>query len=211
MKGEAHDWYVARTLPHAEQVVSDRLKSELGFEPYVPMALTEESRRGRVVSVPRPAFSGYVLVKMPAATEAWRAATDTRGISELLGSDDNGRPTPVPAGQVEVVKYLERHGKLRLSGPPHLAKGDRVRIKFGHLVDFEGTFQRKNKQLAYVEVRLLGRKIDVPIPVRALELVADGSGATASSRAEKVRKNRPSLRQRLKRQADCAATAPLLA
>jgi transcriptional antiterminator NusG len=162
-------WYALQTRPQNESITAERL-DRLGFvESYSPQAHVETVRKGRVVEIEMPAFPTYLLCRMPATAEAWRAASDTEGVSRMLGKDAEGTPMPLRQGEVDEIKRREDRHELEPPTEKKLRRNHPVRIRFGYFVNQVGMLIRRKRERARIRLSLLGSEIEIDIPVQAIE------------------------------------------
>ena len=166
---ESRRWYAVQTQPNGEKATADEL-DRLGFEPYSPLAEIDVVRRGKVLRLSLPAFPTYLLCAMPPTAEAWRAASDAKGVNRLLGKDDQGTPMSLRPGEVDAIRQRELRHELQPPRTKPLTKDCAVRVTFGHFVNHVGVFLGRYRQRARIRLALLGGEVDIDIPLRAIEL-----------------------------------------
>lgn len=167
---ESRRWYAIQTQPNGERSTADLL-NRLGFEAYSPQAETDVVRRGKVLRVETSAFPTYLLCAMPETREAWRAASDAKGVNRLLGKDDEGTPTPLRDGEVETIRQRESRHELQPPRSRPLTANCAVRVKFGHFTNLIGVFLWRYGQRARIRLSLLGGETDVDLQLMAIERV----------------------------------------
>jgi len=168
---ETPRWYCVRAKPGQDQIAIKHLDRQ-NFTTYYPRMTIERARAGRIVCESVPLFPGYILVHsvMPVAT--WRTINGTRGVLRLLSFAEDGKPSAVAKGEIEVLQRREKAGKLYISEVVRLRRGDGVRMKFGSAVDQIGEVLWTRGERVEFLLRLLGRKVKCIAPQHALELVS---------------------------------------
>lgn len=160
-------WYCARAKPRREHLAIDGLKRQ-GFTTYFPQLEVEKIRNKRVVVEPEALFPSYVLVAMELTHAAWRAVNGTRGIIKLIGQGDEGRPIPLPRGEIEALQLREKLGQLRISRVRRLKRGDRVKVINGPLAGQTGIVQWSKSERVTFLLSLLGRNMRIVAPSHTL-------------------------------------------
>ena len=186
---ESRRWYAVQTQPNGEKATADQL-DRLGFEAYSPLAEVDVVRRGKVLRLSIPAFPTYLLCAMPPTAEAWRAASDAKGVNRLLGKDDEGTPMQLRPGEVEAIRQRELRHELQPPRTKPLSKNCSVRVKFGHFTNFIGTFLWRNGQRARIRLGLLGGETDVDIPLMAIERADSVTGQLEEKSHNRPRRKR---------------------
>jgi transcription antitermination factor NusG len=156
-------WYAAYTLPRHEKVVAE----QLGFrqvETYLPLYLSARRWAERRALVQLPLFPGYVFVRVT-ADERIRVL-DHPGVLRLVTF--NGRPAPLPDGEIERLRAALEAGKAEPF--PFLMPGRRVRVRSGPLAGLEGTIlRRKGRMRLVVSVEAIQRSIVFDLDASDLE------------------------------------------
>jgi len=166
---DAH-WYAAKTKAGQDGIACTNL-SRQSFTIYYPQMVIERYRQGRITRETEPLFPGYVLISFQLDNTQWRAINNTRGVYRLLSFNEDGRPSRMPDGEVELLMNKEHSGKLFISEVLRLRRGDLVRMKFGPSLDQIGEVLRTRGQRVELLLNLLGRQLKCITPSHALELV----------------------------------------
>jgi transcriptional antiterminator RfaH len=135
-------WYVIHTKPKQEYRASGNLLA-WGVETLNPKLKSRipSTLTGMPVEQVKPLFPRYIFARFDAATMLHKVWF-TRGVNSVVSF--GGNPLPVSDDIISVLQSkLDAEGLVRLSDD--LAQGDRVRIRSGHLRDFEGVFKHKVK------------------------------------------------------------------
>lgn len=165
-------WFAARTKPRQADIALAHLKRQ-EFEVYHPKIRIERlNRKGRISLDHEPLFPGYLLIRFTLADATWRAINSTRGITNLLSFAENGRPSPMPIGEVENIQTRERKGLLFISEVKRVRRGDHVKLKIGPAAEQIGTVLFTRGERVELLLNLLGRQTRVKAPLHALEVVA---------------------------------------
>jgi transcriptional antiterminator RfaH len=173
-------WYAAKTKAGQDHIAIANL-SRQQFEVYYPQMTIERWRSGHIRRDRESLFPGYVLVSFVLEDQAWRVINSTRGVYRLLSFNEDGRPSAMPHGEVELLMDKERHGQLFISEIMRLRRGDHIRMKFGPSVDQIGEVLRTRGERVEFLLRLLGRKVKCIAPIHALDLVVPRRQASASA------------------------------
>ena len=125
---DARHWYLAQLKPGGFERAITNLHRQV-FLTFMPARDTSIRRNGKLVTVRKPLFPGYLFIQVLPDRQNWRAINNTYGVARLV-SLSGGRPTPVPA---EIIATLHaRTDESGILGPPEdLQAGDRVRIISG--------------------------------------------------------------------------------
>lgn len=109
-------WRVVMTNANAERLAKANLR-QLGFETYLPMAVSERPRTARrpAATMVRPFLRGYLFVRFDTRLDDWGALFTTIGIKGLLRA--GGVPLSVPEHVVTEIKQREECALIKLSDP----------------------------------------------------------------------------------------------
>jgi transcriptional antiterminator RfaH len=164
-------WFCARTKPRQEVIAVENLERQ-NFEVYFPKIRIERLRKTRICIDQESLFPGYLLIKFTLSDPTWRVINSTRGIANLLTFAENGRPSPMPVGEVESIQHREKQGLLFISEVKRVRRGDRVRLKIGPAAEQIGTVLFTRGERVELLLNLLGRKTRVKAPLHVVEVVA---------------------------------------
>ncbi|PHY12712.1 hypothetical protein CSW58_10785 [Caulobacter sp. B11] len=119
-------WRVVMTNTNAERTAKANIRA-LGFETYLPMAVTERPRTARrpAATVVRPFLRGYLFVRFDTRRDDWGELFTTIGIKGILRA--GGVPLSVPDEVIASIRQQEEAGLIKLSDPPIWSPGARVR------------------------------------------------------------------------------------
>jgi len=156
-------WYAAYTLPRHEKAVAEQLGLRQ-VETYLPLYLSVRRWAERRALVQMPLFPGYVFVR----TSAGDRIRVLEHPSVLRLVTFNGRPAPLPAGEIERLRAALEFGKAEPF--PFLIPGKRVRVKSGPLAGVEGIIlRRKGRTRLVVSVEAIHRSIIFDLDAPDLE------------------------------------------
>lgn len=163
-------WYAAKTRSGQDRVAVDNLTRQ-NFETYSPRLTIERMRNGRITLRSESLFPGYVLIKSTMDACAWRIINSTRGIVRLISFSQDGNPSALPIGEIELLKQREILGKLHVSEILRFRHGDQIRMKVGSSVDQIGEVVRTRGERVEFLMHLLGRRVRCIAPMHQLDLV----------------------------------------
>ena len=154
-------WFAVHTRSNHERVATERLLQR-GIDAYLPVLSVRSRRRDRVSVFPRPLFPGYFFVRCDASLSERVEVLKAPGVVRILGFD--GRPTPVPAWQIDSLKAALGSGNT-VEVLWNLTPGRRVRVINGALAGVEGVVRTSpdGRRRLIVSIELLGRSVAVRI------------------------------------------------
>jgi transcription antitermination factor NusG len=156
-------WYAAYTLPRHEKAVAEQLGLRQ-VETYLPLYLSARRWAERRALVQMPLFPGYVFVRMSAGARI--RVLEHPSVLRLVTF--NGRPAPLPHGEIERLRVALELGKAEPF--PYLIPGKRVRVRSGPLAGLEGTIlRRKGRMRLVICVEAIQRSIIFDLDVTDLE------------------------------------------
>ncbi|MFO0817161.1 MAG: transcription termination/antitermination protein NusG [Pirellulales bacterium] len=142
------EWYILKVQVNREDSIRDALLRRVriaGLERFfgeiiVPTEdVAEFNKNGKRRIVKKKLYPGYLLVHMALNDETWFVVRETSGIGDFTGSA--GKPSVMPAHEVEkILRAMKPQddgaGQVRTAIPFKVA--DRVRVKEGYFLNFEG-------------------------------------------------------------------------
>jgi transcriptional antiterminator NusG len=145
-------WYILKVQVNREDSIREALQRRIkiaGYERYfgeviVPTEDVAEisAKTGKRRIVKRKLYPGYLVVQMAINDDSWFLIRETGGIGDFTGT--SGKPAPMPQSEIDKILKLahpseDASAQVKTSIPfkPH----DRVRIKEGHFVNFEGEIE----------------------------------------------------------------------
>jgi transcription antitermination factor NusG len=156
-------WYAAYTLPRHEKAVAEQLGLRQ-VETFLPLYLSLRRWAERRALVQMPLFPGYVFVRTSAGDRI--RVLEHPSVLRLLTF--NGRPAPLPDGEIERLRVGLELGKAEPF--PFLIPGKRVRVKSGPLAGLEGIIlRRKGRMRLVVSVEAIHRSIIFDLDAPDLE------------------------------------------
>jgi transcriptional antiterminator RfaH len=144
-------WAAAQLQPQRDGLALHFLR-QAGFETYAPRLRERRAVAGRPVVRTPLLFPGYLFVLIELQ---WHTARWAPGVVRLV---TNGvGPAAVPDGVITALKARERDGLIELPRPPKFRSGDRVRVRYGPLIDLVGLYAgMKPRQRVEVLLAILG-------------------------------------------------------
>ena len=137
-------WFAVYTTPRHEKRAAQHLELR-GMEYFLPLYSTQRKwKDGSRVTLNLPVFPSYVFVR---TTRRERVRVlEIPSVLWMVGS--KREPTPVPDFCIESLREAVRLRKIEPH--PHLAVGERVRIKSGAMAGMEGILVRKKNDYRVV-------------------------------------------------------------
>ena len=160
-------WFAVTVKPQHEKAVAEQLRSKC-LESYTPLYTARHRWCDRTKALQLPLFPRYVFCRfgLPQRTLVLR----TPGITSVVSFGD--RPCPVSDEEIEGVKKMISSGQT-LHLYPHIAVGQRVRIRAGAMIGLVGLLVReKTAYRLVVNVELLNRSVAVEIERELVEPIA---------------------------------------
>jgi transcriptional antiterminator RfaH len=157
-------WGVVRSLPKREAFAAERLRSDHGFEVFLPLVQTKRASQ--------PLFSGYFFCRI---IDRWRSINSTFGVLCLVRVGDC--PARCPDHEIAALKaMIDGHGYIKLPearGAPvnrTIAIGAKVRIASGPFGGMSGLYAgQSTRERELVLLNLLGRQTRVTIAANLVE------------------------------------------
>ena len=164
-------WYVVHTHQGTERLAEGHLKRQ-GFDTYLPLCLKITRHARRVAEITVPLFPRYIFVAIDIAAHRWHSINGTFGVNHLVSMGE--RPVALPEGVVDEIRARETNdGPVKLVQQLPFKKGEAVNITGGALADQVGLFQRLNeKDRVSVMLDMLGRKLEVTVPLQTISAIA---------------------------------------
>jgi transcriptional antiterminator RfaH len=178
-------WYVAYTQPRHEKLAHEHLVRQ-GFDVFCPQYRKRRSHARRVDMVSAPLFPRYLFVAFDASDPEWRVIRSTRGVIDLVR---NGLDlVPVPQAIIDDIRTRQdQDGFVVLARHIKLTRGDRIRIDSGAFADHEAIFEsQRDEDRVIALLSLLGRKVLVEVPIRAVVPCSEASTKAANGHARKT-------------------------
>ncbi len=160
---------VAKALQ--ERVTRDGLQAQFG-RILVPTEEVVEIKGGKKSITERRLYSGYVLVEMEMADEAWHLVKSTPKVTGFLGGTAN-KPAPLPQKEVDEILMRMQEGYEKPRPKVLFEVGEMVRVKDGPFTDFNGNVEEVNydKNRVRVSVTIFGRSTPVDLEFAQVEKV----------------------------------------
>jgi transcription antitermination factor NusG len=170
-------WYAAYTCANHEKRVSEQLGVR-ELEHFLPLYASVRRWKDRRVTLDRPLFPGYVLVRI--ALRDRLRVQQVPGIAHLVGFD--GTPTVLPEQEIDALRASLSSG-VRAEPHPFLSVGQRVRVKNGVLAGMEGVLlRRKGGFRLVISIELIQRSVAVDADEADVEAVGRCAGERSDGR-----------------------------
>jgi transcriptional antiterminator RfaH len=152
-------WAVVRSLPKREVFAAERLRTDGGFEVFLPLVQTKRASA--------PLFSGYFFCRI---VDRWRSINSTLGVLCLVRAGDC--PARCPDHEVDSLKAMidGGHGYIKLPDVPAkpirrpVAIGSKVRIASGPFGGMSWLYAgMSNKDRERVLLHVLGGQREIRI------------------------------------------------
>ena len=176
------DWYILKVQSNRERTVCDALRrrvemhglTEFFGDLLVPTEDVAEFKNGKRRVVKRKLYPGYIVVNMEINDDTWFLVRETPGIGDFTGSA--GKPTPMLPHEVERIQKMmfpEEAGDEPIKTAIPYKVGDRVRIKDGTFLNFEGDVDGLDevRGLVTVMINIFGRSTPVELEHWQMESV----------------------------------------
>ena len=168
-------WYILKVQVNRETSIRDALERRTkieGLEEYfgeivVPTEeVAEFNRAGKRRIVKKKLFPGYIMAHMIINDDTWFLVRETPGIGDFTGSA--GKPTPMDQQEVDRIlqtgEDVEDSDQQVKTAIP-FKTGDRVRVKDGYFLNFEGEVEGIDEANGRVTVmiNIFGRSTPVEL------------------------------------------------
>ncbi|HVB55253.1 MAG TPA: UpxY family transcription antiterminator [Candidatus Acidoferrales bacterium] len=159
-------WYAVYTCANHEKSVARQLDL-LSIETFLPLYERVSRWKDRRIRLQSPLFPGYVFVRIPLLEKL--RVLEVPSVARLVGF--NGQPTPLPEGELDVLRRGLRAG-LYAEACPYLQVGRRVRVRSGPLQGLEGILKKKKTTFRFViSMELIQRSISVEMDAADLDVL----------------------------------------
>ena len=169
------EWYILKVQVNRENSIRDALERRskiAGLEEFIEEVVvpTEEvaefNKAGKRRIVKKKLFPGYIMVHMIINDDTWFLVRETPGIGDFTGS--GGKPTPMDPFEVDrILKTSEEveDGDQQVKTAIPFKTGDRVRVKDGYFLNFEGEVEGIDEANGRVTVmiNIFGRSTPVEL------------------------------------------------
>ena len=169
------EWYILKVQVNRENSIRDALERRskiAGLEEFIDEVVvpTEEvaefNKAGKRRIVKKKLFPGYIMVHMIINDDTWFLVRETPGIGDFTGA--GGKPTPMDPFEVDrILKTSEEveDGDQQVKTAIPFKTGDRVRVKDGYFLNFEGEVEGIDEANGRVTVmiNIFGRSTPVEL------------------------------------------------
>ena len=175
-------WYVVKVQTNREDTVKQAILrrvqlhglEDLFGEILVPTETTVEYKGGKKRYKKQKLYPGYIIINMEVTDESWFLVRETPGVGDFTGAAGN----PVPMEEEEIEQLLARiRPPQREEGKAkqviNVKVGDRVKIKEGTFLNFEGEVEAVDEATGRVTVmiNIFGRSTPVEMKHYQLEVL----------------------------------------
>ena len=176
-------WYILKVQVNREESIRDALQRRVKIEELdeyfgdivVPTEdIAEFTKSGKRRVVKKKLYPGYIMVHMAINDDTWFLVRETPGIGDFTGSA--GKPTPMDTGEVERILNIGGgvdEGATPVKTAIPYKPGDRVRVKEGHFLNFEGDVESVDEANGRVTlmINIFGRSTPVELEHWQIESV----------------------------------------
>lgn len=164
---DARNWFVAQLKPQGLRRAEENLARQ-GFRFFFPKRAESVARGGRMATLEKPLFPGYLFVQFDPSVSGWASINATRGVARLVISDIR-HPRPLPDSfMAGLMARCDARGLI--GGPIDLKAGDRIRV-------ISGPFARTIAEIEMLEdgeriqilMDLMGRETRISIAAERVE------------------------------------------
>ena len=169
------EWYILKVQVNRENSIRDALERRskiAGLEEFIEEVVvpTEEvaefNKAGKRRIVKKKLFPGYIMVHMIINDDTWFLVRETPGIGDFTGA--GGKTTPMDPFEVDrILKTSEEveDGDQQVKTAIPFKTGDRVRVKDGYFLNFEGEVEGIDEANGRVTVmiNIFGRSTPVEL------------------------------------------------
>lgn len=176
-------WYILKVQQNREPSIRDALARRVkinGLDEYfdemiVPTEdVAEFNKNGKRRIVKRKLYPGYIMVHMVLNDDTWFLVRETPGVGDFTGSA--GKPSPMEPHEVQRMINLGKDadtGETQIKTAIPFKIGDRVRVKEGNFLNFEGEVSEIDEANGRVTVmiNIFGRSTPVELEHWQIESV----------------------------------------
>jgi transcription antitermination factor NusG len=168
-------WFALQVRSRHEALVAAQLTGQ-GYECFLPTYKSVRRWSDRMKELEQPLFPGYLFSRFDFQNR--RPLLMTPGVQQIVGT---GRtPIPVEDNELEAIRQALRSG-LPNQPWPYLQVGQRVRVAYGSLNNFEGILIHfKGSHRVVLSVTLLQRSVAMEIDLAWVTPVREGRTTPAS-------------------------------
>jgi transcription termination/antitermination protein NusG len=169
-----NQWFVLYVKSGFEDEIAHKINEQDSVNAFVPRKIKLYKRQGKLIKVNDIVFKSYVFVETDMDYETFhlqvinKIKVHSAFFKTLLHKEDKNIETLYPT---EKELLLSLMNKDRFIEPSiGFVEGDKVTIISGPLVGKESIIQKinKHKRIAILEVELMGRQIEMQIPLEII-------------------------------------------
>ena len=171
-------WYVIQVFTGTEEKTAESCRSVIGVQDkdedavlrkcFIPYVIRKRRYCGEWHEEKKILFPGYVFLVSDNPGELFLRLKKVPGLTKLLGTGDE--IVPLSAEEEELLKKLGGEGQV-VEGSIGILEQDKILITEGPLQGMEGFIKKidRHKRTAWLEVELMGRKIETQVGLEVVE------------------------------------------
>ena len=165
-------WYVVLTKPKQEGRAEEHLEAQ-GGEVFLPRIQLEKMRKGKVVSVEEPLFSGYIFVNVAGCEQLVGSIRSTRGVRQLLKF--GLEPLEIGSGLISDLRSrcyskLENQSERSANKQAVFQQGQKVEVTAGPFKDYQAIFKQfDGERRAIILLNLLNQQQELLVELEQLQ------------------------------------------
>ena len=172
-------WYVLKVQSNRERTIRENLLRRIrreGLETFfgeiiIPTEKVTETKGAKKKVTERKLYPGYMMIQMVLNDDTWFLVRETDGVGDFTGAA--GKPLAMPEHEIKRMLGLEA-AKDEVVAPKikiNFVVGDRVKIKEGSFVGFEGSVHQIDETSGRVTVlvEIFGRSTPFEIDYWEIE------------------------------------------
>lgn len=166
------NWFTVKVQPEREERIRGLLEEQIkrhGLqetirEILIPTIKVQEIRSGKKRITAMKTYPGYLFIEMDLTDDAFFVITEIGGISGFVSADPL-KPDPLPADEMDRILRSIEEQKDKPKPKVEFEPAQRVRIKNGPFLNFEGIVEEvyPDKGVLKVNVHIFGRNTPVEI------------------------------------------------
>lgn len=160
------NWYALYIKPRWEKKVAGNLEAA-GYEIYCPLARHTRQWSDRVKVVHEPVFRGYIFIRVT-VSRLWESVKTPGVIAPVRYL---GKPAVIRDEEIDTIrKFLNEFSEFEVENIA-LGESDRVRIKQGVMMNYEGIVMEVFGSTAVVKISSLGLQLRAQFEKKNLEKI----------------------------------------
>ena len=170
-------WYVIQVFTGTEEKTAEKCRSVIGIQDeeesvlrkcFIPYVIRKRRYCGAWHEEKKILFPGYVFLVSDDPGELFLRLKKVPGLTKLLGTGDE--IVPLSAEEETLLKKLGGEDQV-VEGSIGILEQDKIIITEGPLQGMEGFIKKidRHKRAAWLEVELMGRKIETQVGLEIVE------------------------------------------